>query len=171
MIITLHRHIRLGLTTTLHASVDKLLYAVNSAHYFISHLRHVWIIQSELQIPKWKKRRNIQTSILPSRRWLGDGEMKRRRLMGKRYTLGGENAPGGLYWFLPLKRFIMYVIYLCILFLYNINQSSEVDAQNSVHIKQFVLSNIYSFNTERGAWDKQKKHMWFERMNTKCIGI
>lgn len=117
-----------------------------------------------------KKRRNIQTSILPSRRWLGDGEIK-RRLMGKRYTLGGENAPGGLYWFLPLKRFIMYVIYLCILFLYNINQSSEVDAQNSVHIKQFVLSNIYSFNTERGVWDKQKKHMWFERMNTKYIGI
>lgn len=118
---------------------------------------------------KSRNKKKEETFRLPSYPVGGGWAMGRWK--GKRYTLGGENAPGGLYWFLPLKRFIMYVIYLCILFLYNINQSSEVDAQNSVHIKQFVLSNIYSFNTERGAWDKQKKHMWFERMNTKYIGI
>lgn len=31
----------------------------------------------------------------------------------------------------------------------------------TLYIKQFVLSYIYVLNTERRAWDKQKKqHMW-----------
>lgn len=64
-----------------------------------------------------KKKKKHSDFHLPSRGWLGEGEMKRRRLMGKRYTLGGRKCPRG-----PLLIFTpkTYVIYICILLLYNI---------------------------------------------------
>lgn len=64
-----------------------------------------------------EKKKKHSDFHLPSRGWLGEGEMKRRRLMGKKYTLGGRKCPRG-----PLLIFTSktYVIYICILLLYNI---------------------------------------------------
>lgn len=50
-----------------------------------------------------EKKKKYLDFYLFSKGWLGEGEMKRRRLMGKRYILGGENVLGGFYWFLFLK--------------------------------------------------------------------
>lgn len=67
---------------------------VNSAHYFISHLRHVWIIQSELQIPKWKKE---ETFRLPFTQQgvAGRGGDEKKKIDGEKIHTRGEKMPQG----------------------------------------------------------------------------